>query len=438
MSEAIAQTNVSLVLTCIECGASYPSNTQTFRCDCGALLDVTHDLTALRKTVSRELFDSRLGTLDAPYRSGVWRFAEIVFPEAVDIAVSAPEGNTNLYDSKRLSQWTGIEGLLLKHEGENPTGSFKDRGMTVGTTHAVSVGARAVACASTGNTSASMAAYAARAGLPSIVFIPYGSVALGKLSQSIAYGAKTVQIRGDFDAAMRLVAEVTSSQGIYLLNSVNPFRLEGQKTIVLETLQSLRWSVPDWIVLPGGNLGNVSAFGKALQEARELGLISKLPRLAVIQAEGANPLYRWYKSDYGRFESVEAHTIATAIKIGNPVSYSKARRSLLWTDGVVEDVTDSEILDAKAMIDAAGIGCEPASAASVAGAKKLLENGTIKPSDTVVCVLTGHLLKDPDTTIGYHIGSSVEGKEQSPGIYANSPVISEPTLDSVLKLVERL
>lgn len=420
-----------LSLCCIECGQHYPAQEQRYKCDCGGLLDVEHDLERLRSVVTRELFDARLGALRLPYSSGVWRFAELVFPGAAERAVSGPEGNTNLYSSDRLARWAGLDSLLLKHEGENPTGSFKDRGMTVGVTHAVGVGATVVACASTGNTSASMASYAARGGLRAVVFIPHGAVALGKLSQSIAYGALTVQIRGDFDAAMRLVTELTRDQGIYLLNSLNPFRLEGQKTIVLECLQQMSWDPPDWIVLPGGNLGNTSAFGKALYEARELGLISRLPRLAVIQAAGANPLYRAFRSGYLEYRPVEAKTIATAIKIGDPVSYRKARRALEWTDGVVEEVQDSEIMDAKAQIDAAGIGCEPASAASLAGLRKLVEGGTIKRGATVVAVLTGHLLKDPDNTIGYHLGTS----DAAPGAYANGPVVIEPRLEEVLKVL---
>ena len=421
----------SIKLRCIACAAEYAPDGQHLRCECGGLLDVVHDLAALKGRIGRDTFDARLGSRERPYGSGVWRFAELVFPEGVPLAVSGPEGNTNLYESARLAAWTGNDGLLLKHEGENPTGSFKDRGMTAGVTHARTIGAKTVACASTGNTSASLASYAARGGMKAVVFIPYGAVALGKLSQTIAYGARTVQIRGDFDAAMRLVSEVTSREPIYLLNSVNPFRLEGQKTIVFETLQQLRWTPPDWIVVPGGNLGNTSAFGKALWEAKELGLIPRLPRLAVIQAAGANPLYQWARRGYRDFQPVHAETIATAIKIGDPVSYPKAKRALEWTDGVVEQVTDLEILDAKAQVDAAGIGCEPASAASVAGVRKLVAAGTIRAGETVVAILTGHLLKDADNTIGYHLG----GDGARPGVYANEAVVIEPTLDEVLRVL---
>jgi len=271
-------------LRCMTCNASYPPGELRYVCDCGGLLDVEHDLAALRGRVSRELFDSRRGDWTLPYASGVWRYRELILPVDEAVIVSRPEGNTPLYRSQRLSRWTGIDDLALKHEGENPTGSFKDRGMTVGVTQARLLGVRAVACASTGNTSASMAAYAALAGLQALVFIPEGKIAYGKLAQALAYGAQTLQVRGDFDAAMRLVRQVCDDLGIYLLNSLNPFRIEGQKAIIFELLQQREWEVPDWIVFPAGNLGNTAAFGKALYELKEVGLISHLPRLAAVQA----------------------------------------------------------------------------------------------------------------------------------------------------------
>lgn len=418
-------------LKCIDCQAEYPGDQPRYTCTCGGLLDVALDLEALRGKVSAEMFDSRLGAPDLPSSSGVWRYVELLFPVPSEILVSMPEGNTNLYQSDRLGRWVGLDNLFLKHEGENPTGSFKDRGMTVGVTYARFLGARTVACASTGNTSASMAAYAARGGLRALVFVPEGKIAYGKLSQALAYGAVTVQIEGDFDAAMALVRQVAESSPVYLLNSINPFRLEGQKTIVFELIQQLCWSPPDWIVVPGGNLGNSSAFGKGLHELRELGLITRMPRLAVIQAEGANPLYRAYRSGFSSFKPLSAQTIATAIKIGNPVSYAKARRAIEWTDGVVEQVSDAEIMDAKAQVDAAGIGCEPASAASVAGVRKLVQSGVIGKGQIVAAVLTGHLLKDPDSTVSYHLGK-LEGAEPT---YANAPVRIKPALEEVLRLV---
>lgn len=391
-------------LQCINCAQQYPIQRVLYACEaCGGLLDVRHDFDVLRKPASSDIFDDRLGTVEAPYNSGVWRFKELVYPGIDDSSiVSRMEGNTNLYEAPRVAAFAGISSLFLKHEGENPTGSFKDRGMTTGVTQARILDMERVACASTGNTSASMASYAARAGMQGIIFLQNQRIALGKLAQGIAFGATCLQIDADFDRNMELVRLVSEELGIYLLNSINPFRLEGQKSIMFEALQQLRWQVPDWIVVPGGNLGNSSAFGKGLLEMLELGLIDRLPRLAIIQAEGANPLYRHFNSGFRKFEAVKAETIATAIKIGNPVNLQKAIRALEWTSGVVEAVSDQQIMDAKAVIDGVGIGCEPASACSVAGTKKLVERGIIKRGDTVLGVLTGHVLKDPEATIAYH------------------------------------
>ncbi len=421
------------VLECMNCHHQYPVDQVIYTCStCGGLLDLKHDMDWLRKTVTRELFDSRLGTLDFPYHSGVWRYKEMIYPD-VDPAliVSRPEGNTNLYPSPRLSKWVGVEKLYLKHEGENPTGSFKDRGMTGGLTQAQVLGMKKVACASTGNTSASLAAYAAWSGIQGIVLFQNKQIALGKLSQAVAYGATCIRIAADFDRNLELVREISEKLGIYVLNSVNPFRLEGQKSIMLETIQQLRWQVPDWIVVPGGNLGNSSAFGKGLREMYEIGLIDRLPSLAIIQAEGANPLYRAYQNGFTDYQPMEADTIATAIKIGNPVNYPKAVRALQWTEGVVEQVTDQQIMDAKAKIDAQGIGCEPASACSLAGVKKLVENGVIKPHETVVGILTGHVLKDPDATIAYHEGL-LDNIESA---FPNRVFAAKPTVESLSEIL---
>ena len=423
----------SSILQCMNCGRQYPITTVIYTCDtCGGLLDVQHDLDTLRRTVTRQLFDQRLGTLDAPYNSGVWRYKEMIYPDVDNsMIVSRPEGNTNLYNTPRLAEWAGVKQLYLKHEGENPTGSFKDRGMTGGLTQARVLGMKRVACASTGNTSASLAAYAAWSGLRGILLFQDAHIALGKLAQAIAYGAICIRIAADFDRNLELVRQM-SDLGIYVLNSVNPFRLEGQKSIVIEAIQQLRWQVPDWIVLPGGNLGNTSAFGKALHELYALGLIDHLPSLAVIQAEGANPLYRSYKDNFESFEPVHADTIASAIKIGNPVNYPKAVRSLKWTEGVVEQVTDQQIMDAKALIDAQGIGCEPASGCTLAGLRKLVDSGVIKSHETVVGLLTGHLLKDPEATIAYH-------EDRLEGImakYPNRVYTAEPSIESIREILD--
>ena len=421
-------------LQCMDCGHQYPIDSIIYGCEtCGGLLDVAHDMDTLRATTSRALFDSRLGTLDKPYNSGVWRYKELIYPDiAPELIASRPEGNTNLYETPSLAAWAGVDTLFLKHEGENPTGSFKDRGMTGGVTHARRLGMKRVACASTGNTSASLASYAALAGMEGIVLFQNKGVALGKLSQALAYGATAIAIDADFDRNLELVREMSASLGIYVLNSVNPFRLEGQKSIMIETIQQLRWQVPDWIVCPGGNLGNTAAFGKALHELVELGLIDRMPRLAVIQADGANPLYRAYQTGFTRFEPVHARTIATAIKIGNPVSYPRAVRTLKWTNGVVEEVTDQEIMDAKALIDAQGIGCEPASACSLAGLRKLVDQGVIGKGDTVVALLTGHLLKDPDATINYH----ADRIEDIHPAYRNRIHEVQPTLEALAAVLD--
>lgn len=411
-----SQTHAISTLQCMDCSAQYPINEVRYTCEnCGGLLDVTHDWAQLTHKPTRTTFDERLGTLEMPYISGVWRFKELVAPEIPDdTIVSKPEGNTNLYHLPRLAQWAGLNTLYLKHEGENPTGSFKDRGMTGGVTHARFLGKQRVACASTGNTSSALASYAALAGMEGIIFLQNQQIALGKLAQGLAYGATCLRIEADFDRNLELVRQVSETLGIYVLNSINPFRLEGQKTIMFETLQQLRWQVPDWIIVPGGNLGNSAAFGKGLKELHDLNIIDKLPRIAIIQAEGANPLYRSYQRNWSDFTPIKAETIATAIKIGNPVNRPKAIRSLQWTNGIVASVTDQQIMDAKARIDAQGIGCEPASACSLAGAKKLVEQGIIQPHETVVGILTGHVLKDPDATLGYHQNTLADIRAQYP------------------------
>jgi threonine synthase len=416
---------------CLSCGNELTETDPHSRCPrCGGLLEIAHrppDLTAPELMLR---FTERRGRRAGVTPSGVWRFREVVLPSA-EAVISHPEGNTPLLQRAALDRWTGAEGLLLKHEGHNPTGSFKDRGMTVGVTQAVRIGARAVACASTGNTSASLAAYAAQAGLPALVLVPAGNVATGKLAQSLAYGARTLLVRGGFDDCLRLVQEASERLGVYLLNSINPFRLEGQKTIVLELLQQLTWDPPDWIVLPAGNLGNTAAFGKALREARAWGLIDRLPRLAAVQAAGAAPFARSFEQGFRERYRVDPETVATAIRIGDPASHDRAVRAIRETDGVVLAVSDGEILEAKAAVDACGVGCEPASAASVAGVRALVRRGTIPRGARVVAVLTGHLLKDPDMLLRYH----VETEPPPPG--ANRPVEIEADLRQVERALEQ-
>jgi threonine synthase len=370
-------------LECINCAERYDPLEIRYTCNCGGLLSVERDT-----IMDRDSFDDRRSSRAPIDQSGVWRFREGVVN--LDRVITHPEGSTRLYERN---------GLFYKHEGENPTGSFKDRGMTVAVTQAVRVGARAVACASTGNTSASLAAYAAQAGLRAIVFVPAGKVASGKLAQTLAYGATCLQVRGDFDAAMRLVRDACDKLGIYLVNSINPFRIEGQKTIIWELLQDLRWEAPDWIVVPAGNLGNTSAFGKALREAWKNKWIERMPRLASIQAAGANPFFLSYEDAFATRHRVKAETIASAIRIGDPVSHDKAVEAIRATNGVVEQVTDDEIMAAKREIDGMGIGCEPASAATLAGVKKLKAAGVMKDGERIVCVLTGNILKDPEANM---------------------------------------
>jgi len=422
-----------MALKCIDCGKTYEAEA-IYRCSCGGLLEAIVDISSLKKKGLRELFDERFASRTMPYGSGVWRYRELIHPLASESdIVSRPEGNTTLYSHKKVSDYAGVSNIKLKHEGENPTGSFKDRGMTVGMTEAVRLKKGSVACASTGNTSASMAAYAAKAGLKSIVFIPEGEIAFGKLSQALAYGSTVLQVKGNFDDAMGLVQESSDALGIYLLNSINPWRVEGQKSIMFEMLQQLSWSSPDWVAVPAGNLGNTSAFGKGLKEAKELGFIDKVPKIASIQAHGANPFYNLWHDDAKTLSPVSnPKTVATAIKIGNPVSWKKARLAIDYTKGVVEEVSDQEIMDAKAIVDSSGIGCEPASAASVAGVKKLQEKGIIKKDDSVVCIITGNILKDPDATVNYHL-SKLSGIIPK---YPNKPRVIDAKLDSVRKAIQ--
>ncbi len=409
------------------CGAAFPLAENIHTCPrCGGLLEIVYTFDRERAAEWPALWDQRRASANRLDRSGVWRFRELIpFLTDAQAAQWAPilgEGNTPLLESPFAARYAGLEKLRFKHQGFNPTGSFKDNGMTCGVARARALGMRLVGCVSTGNTSASMAAYASYAGLRPVVFVPRGEIALGKLAQALEHGAVTFQVEANFDGILRLIFEMAGRVGLYLLNSVNPFRLEGQKTIVVELLEQCGWKEPDWIVLPGGNLGNVSAFGKGLRELRELGLIGRLPRLAVVQAEGAAPLYRMLAEAAEELRPVEhPQTLATAIKIGAPVSWPKAVRELRASGGLCEIVSDQEIADAKAAIGLAGIGCEPASAATLAGVKKLVAAGKIAPQHDVVAVLTGHLLKDPDYILRYHAGVLETAGRRLQSRFANRP-----------------
>ncbi|QDT94428.1 threonine synthase [Gimesia algae] len=431
---------------------------------CGELLDVTYHWDQVPVPQSLREFEKRWSTRNNPIDfSGVWRFRELLPFAHDDQIITIGEGQTMLKASASVARYAGLneDGLFLQYEGLNPSGSFKDNGMTAASTHAVMVGAKVAACASTGNTSASLAIYSSVAQkFKVVVFVGSGKIAFGKLSQALDYGAKTLQIQGDFDDALARVREVCTQEGIYLCNSVNPFRLEGQKSIMFRVLESLNWEVPDWIVVPGGNLGNSSAFGKAFMELKQLGLIDRIPRLAIINAQGANTLYqlyeqhgmRWNGGNYDLDQSTDfftqmdkenrrASTLASAIEINRPVNFSKALRALDVCDGVVREVDDQQILDAKAQVGAGGLGCEPASAASVAGAKLLKSEGVIAAGDRVVCILTGHQLKDPNATVAYHSATDehMDEKLSSHGVntapFSNGPIVVENDLDKIIEVI---
>jgi threonine synthase len=420
-----------------DCAAVYGLRERIYVCPrCGGPLEIDCRLDAVAEAAAlRERWAARAASRDPRDVSGVWRYRELLPFEDTAPFVTLAEGNTPLYDAPRSARYSGLDELRLKHQGCNPTGSFKDTGMTAAVTQALVVGARTAVCASTGNTAASLAAYAARAGLQSAILLPRGQITAAKLAQSMDYGAVICEIDGNFDDCMRLIQELGDDPSIYVANSINPFRIEGQKTVAFELMEQRAWKVPDQIVMPGGNMGNSTALAKGFQELLGLGLIKRLPKVNVIQAEGSAPLGRLFASlDPGQLAGdrpipdslapVEnPRTLATAIKIGAPVSWRKALRAVLHTRGKIISVSEQEIADAKAMIGRDGIGCEPASATTVAGIKKLVAAGHIHRDESVVAVLTGHVLKDPDYVGHYHRGTLTFDSVAKDGSAATQPIV---------------
>ena len=443
-----AAADASCMFRCIGCDATAPTAAQDFRCaHCGNLLEITSPAwtsSAVKADILKSTWRARRSSNEALDLSGVWRYRELLpNPALAQHVVTLREGNTPLYELPRCARLTGVPRLFAKHQGLNPTGSFKDTGMTVAATFARQAGCNWVACASTGNTSASMAAYAARAGMRSLVLVPEGKISWSKLSQALDYGALTCQLRTDFDGCLQLLQQLVKRAPVYQLNSINPFRLEGQKTQAIELLEQLDWQPPDHIIVPGGNLGNSSAIGKALLEMREIGLISSLPKLSVIQAEGANALVRTVRETDGkRLIKVQPETRATAIRIGNPASWEKAVKVIRATGGTCEEVSEFEIAQAKAEIGAEGIGCEPASAVTLAGLKKFVRQGFVQREERVVLILTGNLLKDPDFTMEFHKGElpSEELNTLQTASLAklrHPPIVLDATLDAVVGTLEQ-
>lgn len=420
------------------CRAQYPITEVIYNCPkCGGLLEASAP-ESLDPARLKPLWRERRMSNAPLDQSGVWRYRELLpFDGQLEHVVTIREGNTPLLASPRAAAYGGLRSVTFKHQGFNPTGSFKDNGMTCGASQGRRLGMKRVACVSTGNTSASMAAYAAQAGMQAIIFLPHGNISYGKLAQALEYGAKTLQVEANFDQILKLVRVLAEQLGIYLLNSVNPFRIEGQKTIMAEMLDQRDWHVPDWVVVPGGNLGNVSAFGKALRELHAAGFINRLPRLAVIQAEGSAPFEAFmHAPTHDSFPTVDhPETLATAIKIGDPVSWPKAWNEVATSGGLVEKVTEQEIADAKAVIGASGIGCEPASAATLAGIRKLTASGRMQPDADVVAILTGNVLKDPDYIYRYHTGQLAAHSGPIKGAFENAPIVVPNDPDKIAALL---
>jgi threonine synthase len=419
---------------CIEeaCGRKQDPRGNVHLCAyCGGLLEVKYEFEPFDVEAMRSAWLQRRLSSEPIDRSGVWRFRELLpFVKPDDRVISLSEGSTPLIATPRAGEWAGPVRLTVKHQGANPTGSFKDLGMTACITRAASVGARIVACASTGNTSSSLAAYAGRAGIKAVIFVPYRQISAAKLAQALDFGAQVIEIGDTFDQAFSMLRQVAAEMHFYLVNSINPFRIEGQKTIVVEMLEQRTWRPPDYIVAPGGNLGNASAIGKGLRELKELGFIEKVPRVVVIQAAGANPFFRTLAAGSQELLPVEnPETEATAIRIGRPANWKKARRVLEWTGGFCESVTDQEIFEAKSVLAEDGVGCEPASAATIAGIRKLVRDGKIERHAEIVAVLTGHQLKDTEYVMRHR--SETQESRQRWRVEADLGALRK-TLESVL------
>jgi threonine synthase len=425
-----------------KCNETYPLNTVIYRCkSCDSLLEVRHDMQALAHRSAKawmKLFEDRYKSTEWPYGSGIWGKKEWVLPQINnDNIVSLYEGGSNLFWAERFGKIVGVDNLWLKLCGNSHSGSFKDLGMTVLVSQVkqmISEGApiKAVACASTGDTSAALAVYCAAAGIPSIVLLPKGKISIAQLVQPIANGALVLSLDTDFDGCMRVVQEITKDETIYLANSMNSLRIEGQKTVGIEICQQFDWQVPDVIVIPGGNLGNVSALGSGFLMMRDLGLITRLPRIVVAQAERANPLYRSYLTGFDKFEPMEAQkTLASAIQIGNPVSIEKAIRTLKQFDGIVMDASEQELADAAALGDTTGMFNCPHTGVALAAMIKLIKAGKIDKSEHVVVISTAHGLKFTDFKVSYH-----EEKLGFPCTYANKPIELPPTVSAVKKALD--
>jgi threonine synthase len=386
-------------LVCSECGRGAADDAM-FCASCDGLLAFETYTAPAGGAPDRDRLVARRNSNDLRDRSGVWRYRELLPPIPFDAIVTLREGDVPIYSAPQSATYAGMRALSTLHLGMNPTASFKDAGMTVAISRAVATGARVAICASTGNTSASLSAYAARAGIHAVVLVPSTGISAAKVAQTLDYGATVVAIDGDFDAAL-VTVRALDPQRVAIVNSVNPYRIEGQKTVAFVMLEQRGWRVPDWVVVPGGNLGNSTALGKGFREALALGWIDRLPRIAVVQASGAAPFAKAFR-DKADLVPVHAETTATAIKIGAPASWRKARAEVAASHGTVLAVTDAEIADARAIIGRDGIGCEPASAATLAGLKQLVGDGTISTSDDVVLCLTGHVLKDGNYAAGYH------------------------------------